>query len=188
MAKAGYDPRVAIDVWQRMADLEKVMGDEVAATKKKEDPVIVERAVQAAKRSIATPGSNVTEEEKYEDLQYGVREFLDALVNSWFGSSHPPNLERIEYMRENMEEAILLYEEALKLNGPPTQFIFSEDLLLQQQQQQQHLQLTNLDSYGLFGHISQWLSSVVAWTTSNGRENGNNNSGSSNFVAPKRIT
>jgi hypothetical protein len=189
LAKAGYDPRVAIDVWQRMADLEKVIGDEVA---KKEEPVVVKRAVQTAKRSIPSiESSSTSEEEKYQDLQYGVREFLDALVNSWFGSSHPPNIERIEYMRENMDEAILLYNDALKLNGPPIQFIFSEDLMLQQQQQQQQdeMQLTTLVSFGIFGRIGHWLSSVYAWNSGNNeRSSGNNGSSNGNLVTPKSIT
>lgn len=155
MAKAGYDPKAAIDVWQKMADLDAEFEKE-AINKPKETPTIETRAYAASKRSI--PGVNQNPD-KYEDIEFGVREFLDSLVNSWFGSSHPPNIERIEYMRENMDEAILLYHDALKLNGPPTQFIFSEDLIHQQQ-----LQITNLDSRGVFSHIGQWLSSIYTWS------------------------
>ncbi|KAG2237708.1 hypothetical protein INT48_009646, partial [Thamnidium elegans] len=153
LAKAGYDPRIAVDVWQRMADLEVELKQE---NKHEEKPVTIEnRALNAAKRSIPKPD----EPEKYKDLEYGVREFLDSLVNSWFGSSHPPNIERIEYMQENMEEAIELYNDALKLNGPPREFIFSEDL-------QHNLQVTDLDSHSLLGYMYNWVAYLSGWSAS----------------------
>lgn len=178
LAKAGYDPRIAIDVWERMAELETVLGEEVKKTVKENPPP--DRVLAAVKRSVPAQGE-ISQEEKYEDLEYGVREFLESLVNSWFGSSHPPNLERIEYMREHMDEAILLYNDALKINGAPTQFIFSEDIIREQQQQ---LQLTDLDSQGIFGHITQWLSSVYAWTGGN-NSNSNNRGTDNNFLISK---
>ncbi|GAA5797975.1 hypothetical protein HPULCUR_003373 [Helicostylum pulchrum] len=153
LAKAGYDPRVAIDVWQRMADLEVELKQE--NKHKEKAPAIENRALNAAKRSIPKPD----EPEKYKDLEYGVREFFDSLVNSWFGSSHPPNIERIEYMQENMEEAIKLYNDALKLNGPPREFIFSEDL-------QHNLQVTHLDSHSLLGHVYNWVAYLSGWSAS----------------------
>ncbi|KAI8080532.1 hypothetical protein BDF21DRAFT_362559 [Thamnidium elegans] len=153
LAKAGYDPRIAVDVWQRMADLEVELKQD---NKHEEKPVTIEnRALNAAKRSIPKPD----EPEKYKDLEYGVREFLDSLVNSWFGSSHPPNIERIEYMQENMEEAIELYNDALKLNGPPREFIFSEDL-------QHNLQVTDLDSHSLLGYMYNWVAYLSGWSAS----------------------
>lgn len=152
LAKAGYDPTAAIDVWQKMADLDTQFGKEEV----RDTPKIESRAMIAAKRSIPSR----EDPEKYEDIEFGAREFFDSLVNSWFGSSHPPNIERIEYMRENMDEAILLYNDAIKLNGLPNEFIFSENLM------QQQLEITHLNSRGMLGHIGQWLSSIYFWSGS----------------------
>lgn len=157
LAKAGYDPRAAIDVWQRMADLESELGQDAKDNK---DPVVQSRAVAAAKRSIPAT-TEPQDEEKYEDLEYGVREFLDSLVNSWFGSSHPPTLERIEYMQENLEEAILIYEQALEMNGPPKEFVFSEDL------KKKEMELTNVSSHGVIRYVVSWLSSLYSWSSNN---------------------
>lgn len=156
LAKAGYDPRAAVDVWQRMADLESELGEDLKSSTK--DPVVQNRAVAAAKRSIPATSTAPKDEGKYEDLEYGVREFLDSLVNSWFGSSHPPNVERIEYMQEHLEEAIQIYEQALKMNGPPKEFIFSEDL-------QNKMELTNVSSHGVIRYIASWLSSLYSWSS-----------------------
>ncbi|GAN08894.1 metalloendopeptidase M48, Ste24p [Mucor ambiguus] len=154
LAKAGYDPRAAVDVWQRMADLESELGQDVKDNK---DSVVQSRAVAAAKRSIPAT-TTPKDEERYEDLEYGVREFLDSLVNSWFGSSHPPNIERIEYMQEHLEEAIQIYEQALKMNGPPKEFRFSEDL-------QNKMELTNVSSHGVIRYVASWLSSLYSWSS-----------------------
>ncbi|KAF1806086.1 peptidase family M48-domain-containing protein [Mucor lusitanicus] len=156
LAKAGYDPRAAVDVWQRMADLESELGEDLKSSTK--DPVVQNRAVAAAKRSIPATSTAPKDEGKYEDLEYGVREFLDSLVNSWFGSSHPPNVERIEYMQEHLEEAIQIYEQALKMNGPPKEFIFSEDL-------QNKMELTNVSSHGVIRYVASWLSSLYSWSS-----------------------
>ncbi|KAI8637096.1 hypothetical protein BD408DRAFT_354362 [Parasitella parasitica] len=166
LAKAGYDPRAAIDVWQRMADLESELGEEAKNT---QDPAVQSRAAATtvAKRSIPAASAKDAEE-TYQDLEYGVREFLDSLVNSWFGSSHPPNVERIEYMRENLDEAILLYEEALKLNGPPKEFIFSEDL-------GHKIEITNYINHGVIRYVASWLTSIYSWSLSSTRGDGNGN-------------
>lgn len=167
LAKAGYDPRAAVDVWQRMADLESELGESVKNSNDSKEPVVQSRAVAAAKRSI--PATTTPEdEEKYEDLEYGVREFLDSLVNSWFGSSHPPTVERIEYMQEHLEEAILIYEQALEMNGPPKEFIFSEDL-------QNKIELTDVSSHGVIRYVASWLSSLYSWSSSSSSNNNNNN-------------
>ncbi|CEP10302.1 hypothetical protein [Parasitella parasitica] len=160
LAKAGYDPRAAIDVWQRMADLESELGEEA---KNKQRPAVQSRAAAAAKRSaLADPAKDA--EEKYQDLEYGVREFLDSLVSSWFGSSHPPNVERIEYMCENMDEAILLYEEALKLNGLPREFVFSEDL-------EHKMEIKNYINHGVIRYVTIWLTSIYSWSWNGSRSN-----------------
>ncbi|RCH94812.1 hypothetical protein CU098_003573, partial [Rhizopus stolonifer] len=140
LAKAGYDPQVAVDVWERLADLENVLGED-----EKKKHVFDPQAI-LAKRSISS-----SSEQDVHDLDQGVREFLSSVVNSWFGSSHPPNLERIEYMREHMQEAIALYQEALRINGPPREFIFSEDI-----KQQQSIE-THQNGF------LNWLSFLYAW-------------------------
>lgn len=137
-----------------MSELESILVEEVVEKKQPE----ITRELVAAKRSVP---SATEEEERYEDLEYGVFEFLDALVNSWFGSSHPPSEERIEYMREHMDEAIVLYEQAIKLNGPPTEFLLSEDFLKQQQ-----MEITNHEALGFISNIiNQLYSTLTYWTT-----------------------
>ncbi|KAL9554164.1 hypothetical protein MBANPS3_002932 [Mucor bainieri] len=159
LAKAGYDPRAAVDVWQRMADLESELGPEVKEDQK--EPVVQSRAVAAAKRSLpaSTTATPENEEERYKDLEYGVREFLDSLVNSWFGSSHPPTVERIEYMQEHLDEAIAIYEQALAMNGPPKEFVFSQDL-------ENKMELTSVSSHGVIRYVASWLSSLYSWSSS----------------------
>lgn len=95
MAKAGYDPETAIEVWQTMAAIE----DEVQ------------------KSTTPAPGDAVASTAEKPP------ETLSSIVESWFGSSHPPSLERIEYIRENMKEAVAIYEESLRINGPPKAYI-----------------------------------------------------------------
>ncbi|KAI9494232.1 hypothetical protein BDB00DRAFT_787280 [Zychaea mexicana] len=90
LAKAGYNPEAAIEVWQSMAQQREEMTDE-----------------------------SVYEEQPRENLEIAAAEYLDSLISNWFGSTHPPNDERVQYMRENMEEAMQIYEETLKVNGPP---------------------------------------------------------------------
>lgn len=165
LAKAGYDPRAAIEVWQRMANLESELEEDVKTI---QEPVIESRAIAAAKRSIPVASQ---EEEKYEDLEYGVREFLDSLVNSWFGSSHPPSMERVEYMRENLEDAIVLYEQALEMNGPPTEFIFSKDL-------QKQLQIAGYTEYSVVGYVASWISFLYSWSSNSSSNSSNNNNDS----------
>lgn len=86
MAKAGYDPEVAIEVWQTMAAIEDAAKTEVPADTDKP-------------------------------------ETLTSIVESWFGSSHPPSLERVEYIKEHMKEAVAIYEESLRINGPPKAYV-----------------------------------------------------------------
>ncbi|KAI7890144.1 uncharacterized protein EV154DRAFT_397890, partial [Mucor mucedo] len=113
LAKAGYDPKIAVEVWEMMAALEEEIKEIENEETKDGTAKIESSAVIAARKSVATG----EEEENQKGVELGA--FLDSLVNSWFGSTHPPSLERIEYMRENMDEAILLYNEAIKLNGSP---------------------------------------------------------------------
>jgi hypothetical protein len=138
MAKAGYDPRAALDVWQKMADLDQVITQAENQGSKK----------QFVKRSLppSSQGNSA------QDAEYGVREFLESLVNSWFGSTHPPNLERLEYMREHMDEAVAIYHDAIRLNGPPKEHMFTDQAEFN----------SDLD-YSLsryFGRLGQWIVSL----------------------------
>lgn len=104
LAKAGYDPTVAIEVWEHMANLDK--------------------------KDIKTNTTVVPSEPKksFENLDLGVQEFLSQLLDSWFGSTHPPSEERIAYMRQHMDEAVELYQQALQVNGRPKEYIFENQV------------------------------------------------------------
>ncbi|KAI8076361.1 peptidase family M48-domain-containing protein [Halteromyces radiatus] len=99
LAKAGYDPRVAIEVWTRMAEIEErvkeLQEDDIKALEKQQSSIQGQNSVGA---------------------------MMENLINLWFGSSHPPSQERVEYMQEHMDEAVALYEDTLRLNGKPDHF------------------------------------------------------------------
>ncbi|OBZ91817.1 Metalloendopeptidase OMA1, mitochondrial [Choanephora cucurbitarum] len=133
MAKAGYDPRVAIEVWERFLEFENYIkrkqeeeADEhhhkvlLDGDKRKE---LMDKKKDIIKRFAGK--SNYIEDD--------VEMYIGSLLDSWFGSTHPPSPERIEYLRDNMPAAIALYEEALRINGPPREFVFSP----QEEQDQQ---------------------------------------------------
>ncbi|ORX58803.1 hypothetical protein DM01DRAFT_1333423 [Hesseltinella vesiculosa] len=110
LAKAGYDPRVALDVWNRMALLDEeikaleerqLLEQQAAAT---DDP--------ATSASLASPS---------------VGDMLDSFLSMWFGSTHPPSAERLTYMQEHMDEAVALYEETIKINGLPQHYDLFQD-------------------------------------------------------------
>ncbi|KAG0770262.1 hypothetical protein G6F57_005552 [Rhizopus arrhizus] len=134
LAKAGYDPRVAVEVWQKMAELE-------AYVVKKEVRPANNNSNQNSNQSLDT----------YDDLQVTVLEFLSTLINNWFGSSHPPSEERLQYMVENMDEAILIYEESIRLNGYPKNFV---------QEQQELLKQKGENGHNLLSSIKNWFVSV----------------------------
>ncbi|KAI8071709.1 peptidase family M48-domain-containing protein [Gongronella butleri] len=87
LAKAGYDPRIALDVWELMAEID----EEIAKLEKEEQ----------------------------KEIEITFNDVLEGFMTAWFGSSHPPSSERVAYIREHMDEAVVLYEEAIKLNGKP---------------------------------------------------------------------
>ena len=78
------------------------------------------------KTDVKTDTAVVPSEPKksFENLDLGVQEFLSQLLDSWFGSTHPPSEERIAYMRQHMDEAVELYQQALQINGRPKAYIF----------------------------------------------------------------
>ena len=157
LAKAGYDPTIAIDVWERMSKLENALENEMEKIEKTTAEPPVDRALLAAKKSIPS-SSNNSQEENYGDIEFGVREFLDSLVNTWFGSSHPPSTERVEYMRQHMDEAVLIYKEAIKLNGEPTQFLFNPNAIGGEEQ-------VESSRLSIFTQIRDLLSYVYPWSS-----------------------
>ncbi|KAI9480581.1 MAG: peptidase family M48-domain-containing protein [Benjaminiella poitrasii] len=167
MAKAGYDPRAAIDVWQRMAELDTEIDNDEKETKN-----FISKKL-SKKRAALLEASEEGSEKSIENAEFeqGIQEFLDALINSWFGSTHPPSLERVEYMREHMDEAIELYDQAIKLNGPPTEFVFSEDAIKQQQ-----MDMIEHEAFSFLGLLNQWLTVLYTWPGRNGIPADSNNS------------
>jgi Zn-dependent protease with chaperone function len=109
MAKAGYDPRVAVDVWTTMAEIEERIKE--YQEKEQQD---LKQEDQGGK--VGDPQTVVS-----------VAQMMESLISMWFGSSHPPSRERIDYMRDHMTEAVALYEEALRLNGPPSNYEWVKD-------------------------------------------------------------
>ncbi|KAI8328776.1 peptidase family M48-domain-containing protein [Chlamydoabsidia padenii] len=113
MAKAGYDPRMAIDVWTTMAEIE----ERVKMYQKEEEE---EKKAKADER-LAVIGQGE------EQTVVSVTAMMESLISIWFGTSHPPSLERVEYMREHMDEAVALYEEAIRINGKPASYAWPSD-------------------------------------------------------------
>lgn len=100
LAKAGYNPRAAVEVWERMNELHEAM----ISFSKGEDT--------SGEKFLGSSDSD---------------EAISSYVDAWFGSTHPPDKERIEYIKENMDEAIRIYEETLEINGPAVDYEFSEE-------------------------------------------------------------
>ncbi|KAG1585360.1 hypothetical protein G6F48_007316 [Rhizopus delemar] len=109
MAKAGYDPRKAIETWQAIAELEKMI---IEAQKQGENQETASGLV------VMNQGKENDETlDKYESLNASLLQYILVLINKWFESTHPPSQERIEYMAEHLNEAIVIYEESIRLNG-----------------------------------------------------------------------
>lgn len=145
MAKAGYDPRVAVEVWETMDEYAQAMseGDN-------DSEVIQRLKAVRAKRALPTTG------ESTQNSEHSVEEFIDSLVESWFGSTHPPNQERIEYMKSNMKEAMRIYEETLKINGPAIEYEFFKD-----PKKKDAITIHQFDILGIYHGINRWVSSFI---------------------------
>ncbi|CAO3645813.1 unnamed protein product [Cunninghamella echinulata] len=113
LAKAGYDPTIAVDVWTKMALVEEL-------TKK----LIEEEQKQEQERNKINNNNN---EEDALETAYTVTDLMTAALTSWFGSTHPPSEERVKYMEENMEEAVALYKDAIRINGSPNHVFMTDD-------------------------------------------------------------
>lgn len=142
LAKAGYDPRIAVDVWETMDQYAQAMSES------ENDSEVIQtlRAIRA-KRSVATE----------QTPEYSVEEYIDSLVDSWFGSTHPPNQERIEYMKSNMGDAIRIYEETLKINGPAIEYEFFKD-----PKKKDSFTIHQFDILGLYHSLNRWISSLLS--------------------------
>jgi hypothetical protein len=92
MAKAGFDPRAAIEVWEKMDEHTKKMEQD-----EDEDD----------------------EEWTFGNFESRIQTYFDSMYKSWFGSTHPYCSQRAQYMREHMDEAVAIYEESITLNGKP---------------------------------------------------------------------
>ncbi|KAI8881738.1 hypothetical protein K501DRAFT_222396 [Backusella circina FSU 941] len=90
MAKAGFDPRAAIDVWEKMDEYTKKMEED-----NEEDDG----------------------EWTFGNFESRIQSYFDSMYKSWFGSTHPYCSQRAQYMREHMDEAVALYNESIRLNG-----------------------------------------------------------------------
>lgn len=105
MAKAGYNPSKAVLLWTRMASFEHAVKRRMQSEKKPFNVIMTEEIDRLAKGGVELLP---TPEEK---------NLIIKIVEKWFGKSHPPSSERVAYMTENLNEAIKIYNETLKLNG-----------------------------------------------------------------------
>jgi hypothetical protein len=93
-----------------------------------------------------------------DDLNLSVKEFVERLLSSWFGSTHPPSAERVEYMREHLPAAVEIYEKAIALNGKPMGYEAPRE------------EEPREDSNGSYSYLDntiiQWFTSLFAHTGS----------------------
>jgi len=133
MAKAGYDPRTALTVWTKMAELEETTNSDaerVAQVAKEKAEANAEEMNQSVVETTIEQRNGA-----YEDLNISVKDFVERLLSSWFGSTHPPSTERVEYMQEHLPLAIEIYEKSLAINGKPVGFEIPQE---QTEQQEDH--------------------------------------------------
>ncbi|KAJ2961446.1 hypothetical protein NQZ79_g3240 [Umbelopsis isabellina] len=123
MAKAGYDPRTALTVWSKMAEIDEKTDSEAEASR------IAKEKVEAKSEDTMPSVANANLPNKSgqsDNLNVSVKEFVDKLLSSWFGSTHPPSVERLEYMREYLPEAVKVYEQTIAVNGQPHAYQFPQ--------------------------------------------------------------
>ncbi|RUS33071.1 hypothetical protein BC938DRAFT_473226 [Jimgerdemannia flammicorona] len=112
MAKAGYDPTKAVLMWERMASLEEGLVARIQ-TEEVRTVEVIGRIITEEVEKLSRGGAEIPEKVEEPDQTGG----LVGSMYAWFGSSHPPSRQRVAYLRENLEEAIKVYEETLKFNG-----------------------------------------------------------------------
>ncbi|CAO3595460.1 unnamed protein product [Absidia cylindrospora] len=120
LAKAGYDPRVAIDVWTTMAEIE-------GRIKELEDEQ-VKKSLQLQQQQQQAQQSS-RQQQMTEQQPISVGSMVENLISIWFGSSHPPSQERVEYIRQHLDHSIELYDDAIRLNGKPLHFDWNTSLV-----------------------------------------------------------
>ncbi|KAI9321750.1 peptidase family M48-domain-containing protein [Dichotomocladium elegans] len=138
LAKAGYDPTVAIDVWTKIGASEVEIENEL---EDKEPP-------------------------KYENLDIKFDQYVRHILHGWFGTTHPPTKERIEYMREHMDEAVQLYTESLRINGPPVQYI--PPTIEEAEEMKHQKEITSKKS--LSSTLHDWYLAWARWITHTNEE------------------
>jgi hypothetical protein len=83
---------------------------------------VAKEEIESSPDEIKQTMTGVTQQQRHganDDLNLSVKEFVERLLSSWFGSTHPPSTERVEYMREHLPAAIIIYEKAIAINGKP---------------------------------------------------------------------
>lgn len=140
---------MALEVWSKMAELDQ----KIAQSNDMTDEMVT-AANEENSQSVRIPRPQTSKNDG--DLEWNVRKLFDQLLETWFGSSHPPSAERIEYMREHMDEAVALYEEALRINGPPKEYVFREGPLARQEQ-------VNLEEEVEVQVVEPWYMLWLSW-------------------------
>jgi hypothetical protein len=154
MAKAGYDPRTALTVWTKVCIKQRHLLNrslltyrlltqmaELEETTNSDAERVAQVAKEKAEANAEEMNQSVVEttiEQRngaYEDLNISVKDFVERLLSSWFGSTHPPSTERVEYMQEHLPLAIEIYEKSLAINGKPVGFEIPQE---QTEQQEDH--------------------------------------------------
>lgn len=93
----------------------------------------------------------------YDDLNVSVKDFVERLLSSWFGSTHPPSAERVQYMRDHLPLAVEVYEKSIAINGRPIGFQIPQEHPEPQQEQP-------LISVYLGNSFFRWLANLFGRT------------------------
>ncbi|RUP42950.1 hypothetical protein BC936DRAFT_137847 [Jimgerdemannia flammicorona] len=184
MAKAGYDPEAAVRVWERMAMLEEEVGKDasragVVALGEVEErhPAYVSKSPNhthhyVATRALATAAAvsdsqrisrSYTDPEPADDTDSNLTaaSLVESLLTVWFGGTHPPNVERVSYMREHLDEARQVYRESLRLNGTPRSYLI--DLQKVEQQEETRTGVGRERGSRRQGEEQTWLGWALGW-------------------------
>ncbi|KAH8548087.1 hypothetical protein BGW37DRAFT_531576 [Umbelopsis sp. PMI_123] len=159
MAKAGYDPRTALTVWSKMAELDGKSDSEASAAAQG-----TMEKIEASHEEIKQTVVDVSEQPRLgenENIGLSVKEFVERLLTSWFGSTHPPSTERLEYMRDHLPAAIEIYEKAIAMNGKPIGY--ESPYILEERQEDQSHTSSYLDNI-----VFRWLTSLFGYTNHTG--------------------
>ncbi|CAO3686391.1 unnamed protein product [Umbelopsis vinacea] len=155
MAKAGYDPRTALTVWTKMSELdEKADSDSQLVTQ------VAKEKLEANSEELKQSVTEATAQQRtgtYNELNVSVKDFVERLLSSWFGSTHPPSAERVQYMRDHLPLAVEVYEKSIAINGRPIGFEIPQEQPEPQQEQP-------LISVYLDNSFFRWLANLFGRT------------------------